>query len=72
MNIVQRPGFLRAVGFLLGFAGMSNIIGLPWAFTSNDFTMQGLLLNGELLVMPGLTLMCLAEALEKKRMWYPE
>ncbi len=67
MNFVQRPGFLRAAGFLLAFAGMSNIVGLPWAFTSNDFTMQGLLLNGGLLVLPGFALMRLAESLERKR-----
>lgn len=67
MNFVQRPGFLRAAGFLLAFAGISNIAGLPWAFTSNDFTMHGLLLNGGLLVLPGFALMRLAESLERKR-----
>lgn len=29
MHFVRRPGFLRAVGALLGLAGMSNMIGLP-------------------------------------------
>lgn len=67
MNLVQRPGLLRTVGFLLGFAGISNMVGLPWAFTANDFTMQGLLLNGGLLVLPGFALMRLAESLDRKR-----
>lgn len=72
MNFVRRPGFLRAVGAVLGFAGMSNIVGLPWAFTSNDFTMQGLLLNGGLLILPGLALMRLAESLERKAVRDPD
>jgi hypothetical protein len=46
---------------------MSNLIGLPWAFTSNDFTMQGLLLNGGFLVLPGIALMRLAESLDRRR-----
>jgi len=71
MNFVRRPGFLRAVGFLLGFAGMSNMIGLPWAFTANDFTIHGLLLNGGLLVLPGIALMRLAESLDRKRARVP-
>ncbi len=66
MTLLQRPGFLRAAGFLLSLEGMSNSVGLPWAFTSNDFTMHGLLLNGGLLVLPGLALMRLAETLERK------
>jgi hypothetical protein len=43
------------------------MVGLPWAFTANDFTMQGLLLNGGLLVLPGFALMRLAESLDRKR-----
>ncbi len=66
MTLLQRPGFLRAAGFLLSLEGMSSSVGLPWAFTSNDFTMHGLLLNGGLLVLPGLALMRLAETLERK------
>jgi hypothetical protein len=52
---------------VLGFAGMSNMIGLPWAFASNDFTLRGLLLNGGLLVLPGIALMRLAETFERRR-----
>lgn len=71
MHFVRRLGFLRAVGALLGFAGISNIVGLPWAFTSNDFTMQGLLYGG-LLILPGLALMRLAESLDRKRVRVPD
>lgn len=67
MNFVQRPGFLRAVGFLLGFAGISNMVGLPWAFMPNDLTVHGFLVNGGLFVLPGFTLMGLAERLDRKR-----
>ncbi len=67
MHFVQRPGFLRALGFFVCFEGISNLIGLPWAFLSSDFTLHGLLVNGGLFVLPGFALMAFAGNLERKR-----
>jgi hypothetical protein len=61
------PFLLRSAGALWTFLGISNIVGLPWAFIANDFTLRRLVLNGGLFVIPGLALMRLAEAVERKR-----
>lgn len=61
------PFLLRSVGALWAFLGISNIIGLPWSMTSNDFTMRGLVIQGAIFVLPGLALMRIAEMVERQK-----
>lgn len=65
MAFLRRPGVLRGIGLLLGVAGVSNMVGLPWAFIGNDLTVRGMVINGILFIIPAFILMRTDEVLEK-------
>lgn len=65
MAFFKRPGVLRGLGGMWGLLGVSNMVGLPWAFMGNDLSMRGMVINGILFLIPAFALMRIAEALEK-------